>query len=97
MKTFVLFAIAVFSAFPAIAQDLPQPLQDNDFIAVNLDEAKLGQLLFYDPILSGNKETACATCHHPALGTSDGVSLSFGDGGIGLGPNRIPNQKNMPE
>ena len=49
MKTFVLFAIAVFSAFPAIAQDLPQPLQDNDFIAVNLEEAKLGQLLFYDP------------------------------------------------
>ena len=97
MKTFVLFAIAVFSAFPAIAQDLPQPLQDNDFIAVNLDEAKLGQLLFYDPILSGNKETACATCHHPALGTSDGVSLSFGDGGIGLGPKRIPNPKNMPE
>ena len=94
MKTFVLFAIAVlFQRFPAIAQDLPQPLQDNDFIAVNLDEAKLGQLLFYDPILSGNKETACATCHHPALGTSDGVSLSFGDGGIGLGPKRIPNPK----
>ena len=72
-------------------------MQDNDFIAVNLDEAKLGQLLFYDPILSGNKETACATCHHPAFGTSDGVSLSFGDGGIGLGPKRIPDPKNMPE
>ena len=25
----------------------------------------LGRLLFWDPILSGKKDVACATCHHP--------------------------------
>jgi len=58
---------------------------------------KLGQLLFYDPILSGNRNTACATCHHPKFGTSDGVSLALGEGGIGLGPARQTDPKNLPE
>lgn len=51
-------------------------------------ELRLGQQLFYDPILSGNRDTACATCHHPLFGTSDGVSLSLGTGAKGLGPER---------
>jgi cytochrome c peroxidase len=79
------------------AQTLPHPLTDADFLAVAMPEARLGQLLFYDPILSGNREVACATCHHPDLGTADGVSLSFGDGGIGLGPDRRADPDNMPE
>lgn len=58
---------------------------------------ELGRDLFYDPILSGNKTVACATCHHPAFGTSDGVSLSLGDGGVGMGPKRRVNPLNMPE
>jgi len=51
-------------------------------------QAKLGQLLFYDRILSGNRNIACSTCHHPDLGTGDGLSLGIGEGGIGLGQNR---------
>jgi cytochrome c peroxidase len=51
---------------------------------------ELGQLLYYDRILSGNRNIACATCHHPVFGTSDQVSLSLGDGGVGLGPARKP-------
>ena len=58
---------------------------------------RLGQLLFYDPILSGSKTVSCATCHHPKHGTSDGVSLSLGDGGAGLGPARRVDADNMPE
>nr|WP_246149774.1 cytochrome c peroxidase [Tritonibacter litoralis] len=57
----------------------------------------LGQLLFYDPILSGNRTVSCATCHHPKHGTSDGVSLAIGDGGIGLGPARRIDPDNPPE
>ncbi|MEO0903906.1 MAG: cytochrome c peroxidase, partial [Pseudomonadota bacterium] len=60
-------------------------------------EARLGQLLFYDPILSGNGTVSCATCHHPAFGTGDGLSLGIGDGGIGLGPKRVADPDNMPE
>lgn len=44
-----------------------------------------------DPILSGNEDIACATCHHPNEGYSDGIARSIGTGGIGLGPNRTGN------
>ena len=67
---------------------MPRPLTANDFIAVHPAQAKLGQLLFYDRILSGNRNIACSTCHHPSLGTSDGLSLGIGEGGTGLGPDR---------
>lgn len=60
-------------------------------------QVELGQLLFYDPILSGNQSVSCATCHHPSLGTADGVSLSIGDGGIGLGRDRVIDTDNPPE
>ena len=38
----------------------------------------LGQALFFDKLLSGNRDTACATCHHPLLATGDARSLSLG-------------------
>lgn len=44
----------------------------------------LGEALFWDPELSGNRDTACVTCHHPDLGTGDGLSLPIGTGGVGL-------------
>ncbi|NIJ45240.1 cytochrome c peroxidase [Wenyingzhuangia heitensis] len=61
------------------------------------DKIKLGKLLFYDPILSGNKDVACATCHHPDYGYAEPLDLSIGVNGIGIGRNRrfkIPN--NIP-
>ena len=76
---------------------LAQPITDADYRPVRLQEAELGQKLFYDPILSGNKNISCATCHHPKFATGDGLSLGIGEGGIGLGPDRIIDQKNKPE
>ena len=84
-------------AVQTIAGPLPDPVQDSDYAPAPLAEAGLGQLLFYDPILSGNKTVACATCHHPKLGTADAVALSFGDGGIGMGQNRRADPENRPE
>lgn len=81
----------------AHGQDLPAPVTDADYGIVHLQEARLGQLLFYDAILSGNRTVACATCHHPKFGTGDGVSLSLGDGGIGLGPARKVDPNDVPE
>ena len=49
------------------------------------ERVALGRLLFWDPILSGQKDVACATCHHPAFGYSDGLDLSIGANGAGLG------------
>jgi cytochrome c peroxidase len=49
---------------------------------------KLGEALFWDPELSGNRDTSCATCHHPDLGTGDNLSVSIGTNGLGLGERR---------
>lgn len=49
----------------------------------------LGKMLFFDPILSGEKDVACATCHHPSFGFADGRAFSVGAGGEGLGPARL--------
>lgn len=44
-------------------------------------EVALGRALFWDPVLSGNKDIACATCHHPARAYADGLARSVGTGG----------------
>lgn len=77
--------------------DIQLPSPDIDFPEVDMQTVKLGQLLFYDPVLSGNKEVACATCHHPEFGTSDGLSLGLGDGAKGLGTRRTIEKSNLPE
>ncbi|NOD64906.1 MULTISPECIES: cytochrome-c peroxidase [unclassified Ruegeria] len=74
----------------AVAQDVPRPLTDDDFLPFDMEQAAIGHQLFYDPILSGNRNISCAHCHHPDFGTSDGVSLGIGEGGQGLGPERTP-------
>ncbi|MEO1108078.1 MAG: cytochrome c peroxidase [Pseudomonadota bacterium] len=82
------------SAANATSLDLgPRPV----FVEPDLEAVELGQLLFYDPILSGNRNISCATCHHPDLGTSDGLSLGIGEGGVGLGPERALDPNNLPE
>jgi cytochrome c peroxidase len=48
----------------------------------------LGQALFFDRELSGNRDVSCATCHHPRFTTGDAIPLSVGSGGTDLGPER---------
>ena len=38
----------------------------------------LGRYLFFDPLLSGNNDVACSSCHDPDLGFSDGLARSIG-------------------
>ena len=52
------------------------------------EKAELGRLLFFDPILSANDDIACATCHHPDYGFSDGLPQAIGANGTGVGPDR---------
>lgn len=61
------------------------------------EKEELGKLLFYDPILSGGKDVACATCHHPTTGYAEFLDVSIGPNATGLGskrnfktPNDIP-------
>ena len=48
----------------------------------------LGRLLFWDPALSGPRDVACATCHHPDFGYAENRDLSIGVTGSGLGHRR---------
>ncbi len=75
-------------SLPIQASQIPEPLSSDDFFYFDEKKAQIGRLLFYDPILSGNKNIACGTCHIPKFGTSDGLSLGIGEGGSGLGPER---------
>lgn len=81
----------------AMATETATDWSEPDFAAPGAARVQLGWQLFYDPVLSGNQNTSCATCHHPRFGTSDGMSLSIGEGGIGLGPDRIVDAQNTPE
>ncbi|WP_082899367.1 cytochrome-c peroxidase [Sulfitobacter sp. EhC04] len=85
-----------FLAQPALADPLPAPVTDADFPSFPMEQILLGRDLFFDPVLSGNRNIACATCHHPTLGTSDGMSLSIGEGGLGLGAQRKATEDNRP-
>lgn len=54
------------------------------------DRIELGRLLFYDPVLAGEKDVSCGVCHHPSFHFADGRPLPVGSGGEGLGPDRDP-------
>lgn len=75
----------------AQAATLPLPVGDSDYhYAGQPGTAKvaLGQALFFDKVLSGNRDISCATCHHPFTSNGDGMSLPVGAGGKGLGVTR---------
>ncbi len=54
----------------------------------NESRIRLGRLLFFDPILGGEQDVACGTCHLPDFAFADGRQLGAGVGGTGLGPAR---------
>ncbi len=56
---------------PPIPRDNPQSVQ----------KVALGEALFFDPNLSSCGTIACATCHIPEQGFSDGLRISKGCGG----------------
>ena len=84
-------SIGTVAATPALVRQLaeargigplPRPA------AVRPALVRLGQMLTFDRILSGNRDISCGTCHLPAFATGDGKSLSVGQGAVGLGPER---------
>lgn len=57
---------------------------------------KLGRLIFFDPLQSGGKDVACATCHLPRLAFTDGRDLPAGPSGVGFGPERVLMDPSIP-
>ena len=88
-------AVVAAQAHPACADAagvaLPPPVVDGDYHddgKPNPAKVELGRALFFDKILSGNRNISCATCHHPSLASGDGLALPLGEGPAGLGPQR---------
>ncbi len=67
---------------------LPQTVIDPADNPRTPEKVALGKLLFYDPVLSGNRDVSCATCHHPKFNYTDGLDLPIGVGGQGQGSTR---------
>lgn len=57
------------------------PTQDPDLVS-------LGQALFFDRELSGNRNISCYTCHDVDFASGDALSVSIGTGGFGKGDAR---------
>lgn len=84
-RLLVAAGLVTFVAVTAAAASDPAPPPAREAMT----EIELGRLLFWDPILSGSRDIACATCHHPDWAYADGRALSLGTGSVGLGPARI--------
>ena len=88
--TFIGLALLIgTTAFVLAAATRVQQIDTTLTPSTNTAAIHLGRLLFWDPILSGNNDTACATCHHPDFAYADGRDLSRGTGSVGLGPKRV--------
>ena len=72
---------STLSALPST----PQAPKDNPTTPAKV---ALGRLLFWDPLLSGPQDVACASCHHPQNGYAEDRDLSLGVTAIGLGSSR---------
>jgi len=85
MRKWVTVGILSLQASLSLAAEIPNPVTHSDIPKTPFSTILLGRDLFFDPILSGNRNIACSTCHHGAFGSSDGVALAVGEGGVGLG------------
>ncbi|MCA8882135.1 MAG: cytochrome-c peroxidase [Rhodobacteraceae bacterium] len=89
--TAILPAAAPGGPMDSAARGMPAPLRDSDFLHDGAPPdllVALGRDLFFDPVLSGNRNISCGTCHDPRHGTSDGLALGIGEGGEGAGAER---------
>ena len=80
-QPFIVFAALAVLLFSFGAQPIP-----------NLE--KLGERLFFDPILSSDSTVSCASCHIPQFAFADTARLSRGVGGR-LGRRNAPGITNM--
>ncbi len=70
----------------------PTTKTNNSLPDISDPKAQLGMKLFFTMGLGGDRDTACASCHHPALAGGDDLSLPIGVGAVApetVGPGRI--------
>lgn len=94
--TFLLFLFfsLVTTAQPSLDELLQIEIKNNGLAPLERvapsprEVTQLGAMLFHETQLSGNKNIACNSCHHPMFGTADAMPFSIGTGGTGMGGRR---------
>ena len=98
----VLFAFLLMAVFVISCTPEPTVIEpsDNPFGALPLQpiepignpstpkKVDLGRTLFWDPILSGGKDVACVSCHHPDNSYAEQIDISRGVGAKGISRGR---------
>lgn len=84
----ILLLLFLFINQLALAEDIDQylkkqiqffsikPIPDHQNIK-NRAQVELGKRIFISPLISGNKNVSCMTCHNPKFGSSDGKMLGL--------------------
>lgn len=75
MKRLLFLLLLCFLSLKALEPIAPLPATLDD---VDLEKAKLGRLLFFDPILSSDKSVSCHSCHNFTHGGADPRPVSLG-------------------
>ncbi len=81
-------ASSVQPSYTGLQREFP-PLNETAVNPTTDAKVDLGNLLFFDPVLSANNDIACASCHQPDLGFSDGRIHA-------IGPNGVEQTRNTP-
>lgn len=68
--------LAIAQSFPIITSLPPLEIPEAGYDEAAM--AELGSILFFDPRLSGDSSTSCASCHSPTAGWGDSADLSRG-------------------
>lgn len=73
-----LFVACEAPSEPVYGFEIPlnqEPFEQPAYNVATVEGVALGRKLFYDPMLSGNNQISCATCHQQSRAFSDGLSL----------------------
>ena len=73
---FFVFLALIFHSFHSFSNPLTFP--PSDFSSIDFSQASLGQLLFYDSVLSGTYRVSCGSCHDHDRASSNGFRLDGG-------------------
>jgi cytochrome c peroxidase len=76
IAVFVVIALTVPALYAQELKPLP-PLPIFPENPITPEKVELGKKLFFDRRLSGDGTMACATCHNPGAGYSDGLAISL--------------------
>jgi len=93
-RSIIYLAVTVTGVISFIPDHGPSPGLSRHQPADQRDKTELGRMLFFDPILSGDRTISCASCHKPAYAFADTVVLSLGVSGR-KGSRNTPSAMNL--